>query len=296
MTENKTGFLSLLNTLAGSGIFLLPAAAARAGSGGYLIPLLALPVLMYAFLFLYHISLLKVPRAAASAVRAVYALICAFLAACALSLASALCTQLMLPGVNPLFLLAALCAVLYLCIASRHTVNGLNLMFFIFLAILLLLLPLGLSGARAERLAPRLNGSAAVFAAILPFFSGMATVPALAAQGADKRSLSLAVCLACLLYAGITAVCISVLGPATAEQGSYAVLITLKSGTALLSLRMLLASLAFSLTLLKPAVNLANSALFAARRLTDGKWLRPVLCAAIFALSLCMRGMISALL
>ena len=120
--------------------------------------------------------------------------------------------------------------------------------------------------------------------------------PALAAQGADKRSLSLAVCLACLLYAGITAVCISVLGPAAAAQGSYAVLITLKSGTALLSLRMLLASLAFYLTLLKPAVNLANSALLTARRLTDGKWLRPVLCAAIFALSLCVRGMISALL
>ena len=45
MKEHGAGFFSLFGTLLGSGIFLVPSLAARAGSGGWLVPVTVLPLL-----------------------------------------------------------------------------------------------------------------------------------------------------------------------------------------------------------------------------------------------------------
>ena len=183
MKEHGAGFFSLFGTLLGSGIFLVPSLAARAGSGGWLVPVTVLPLLAAVFLFLYHASLVRLPYTLMQCLRVAYAVLCAFLAACALCLASVLCRDLMLPGAETVLLIAVSAGVLYLCIATEHTVCGLNIMFFACLAVITLMQLLSLTQGRTDRLSASLSEPLEAGLGMLPFFSGIMTVPALARRG-----------------------------------------------------------------------------------------------------------------
>lgn len=295
MKEHGAGFFSLFGTLLGSGIFLVPSLAARAGSGGWLVPVTVLPLLAAVFLFLYHASLVRLPYTLMQCLRVAYAVLCAFLAACALCLASVLCRDLMLPGAEPVLLIAVSAGVLYLCIATEHTVCGLNIMFFACLAVITLMQLLSLTQGRTDRLSASLSEPLEAGLGMLPFFSGIMTVPALARRGVKKRSMLLALVLSCAVYALITAICIAVLGDKACAGESYAALTVLKSGTVLLNMRLFFASISFSLVMLKPAVNLGWAALVSAEEVIKSKWLRPGICAFVLAAALLMHGIIQSL-
>lgn len=170
MKEHGAGFFSLFGTLLGSGIFLVPSLAARAGSGGWLVPVTVLPLLAAVFLFLYHASLVRLPYTLMQCLRVAYAVLCAFLAACALCLASVLCRDLMLPGAETVLLIAVSAGVLYLCIATEHTVCGLNIMFFACLAVITLMQLLSLTQGRTDRLSASLSEPLEAGLGMLPFF------------------------------------------------------------------------------------------------------------------------------
>ena len=291
MKEHGAGFFSLFGTLLGSGIFLVPSLAARAGSGGWLVPVTVLPLLAAVFLFLYHASLVRLPYTLMQCLRVAYAVLCA----CALCLASVLCRDLMLPGAEPVLLIAVSAGVLYLCIATEHTVCGLNIMFFACLAVITLMQLLSLTQGRTDRLSASLSEPLEAGLGMLPFFSGIMTVPALARRGVKKRSMLLALVLSCAVYALITAVCIAVLGDKACAGESYAALTVLKSGTVLLNMRLFFASISFSLVMLKPAVNLGWAALVSAEEVIKSKWLRPGICAFVLAAALLMHGIIQSL-
>lgn len=293
MNNTKTkvsGFIFLFNTLVGSGLFLLPGILSGAGGGGYLIPIMALPVLLYAFFFIYYISEINFPKGIKSTLKWLYCAICTVASAAAIALCALLCRDIILPDTSATLLIAAFVFTLYLATASQHCINGLNAVFFICFILIIICMLFSLTEFKAERLTLELNSPISTFAAIIPFFAGLITVPHLAKSKARRQSMCGAVVLACIIYALLTALCIGTLGQLAKEK--YSMYITLKSGESLLDIRLLIASIAFSLSLIKPAVNLTYAAI---STFPDKKWLRPSVMAIIFILALILEKVIGSL-
>ena len=291
MSDKKFGFIFLVNTLLGSGFFLLPGLAASAGSGGYLIPLLALPVLLYAVLFLYDFSLLPFKGKLKSLLKAAYSILCIILASCAMALASLICIDVMLPGTSHLLLVAAFSVVVFFATSCKNSVQGLNRLFFICLAVLLTAMLMPLGELKLERLTPTLQSPATALASILPFFSGIITVPYLARKGALKPRITGALVFSTVAYCLLCAICIGVLGHSCVSSEKYSLYITMKSGEGLLDARMLLASTAFSLVLLKPSVNLAYTAIDS---IGNTRYMRLITVVCIFLLATVLESIIGA--
>ncbi|MBR3750360.1 MAG: hypothetical protein IKK58_01170 [Clostridia bacterium] len=291
MSENKFGFVFLVNTLLGSGFFLLPGLAAGAGSGGYLIPLLGMPVIMYAVLLLYELSMLDFKGKLKTALKVIYSVICIVAASCAMALASLICIDVMLPGTSHVLLVGAFSLVIFIATGSKNSIQGLNRVFFLCLAVLLLSMLMTLGEIRPQRLAPTVRSPMSTLASVAPFFAGIIAVPYLARRGAKKRRITGAVVFSCIAYAALCAISIGVLGYECVSGEKYSLYVTIKSGELLLDARMLLASTAFSLVLLKPSVNLAYTAI---DTLGSGKWMRAVMVLSMFILATVLESLIGA--
>ena len=294
MSEKKFGFIFIVNTVLGSGFFLLPGLVAGAGSGGYLIPLFAIPVLLYAVLFMYGLAKLNYPQKLKTVLKTVYSILCIILAAAAMALAALICIDIMLPGVSPVLLLIAFALVIYLATASKNSIRGLNLLFFICLIFLTCMLFLTLNEIKLNRLEATVISPISTLYSILPFFAGLITVPFIARRGVTKPRVTGAVIFCCICYFIICLICIGVLGSKCVGSEKYALYIAVKSGDALLEMRILLASAAFSLVLLKPSVNLSYTALECAGG--KRKWMRPLIISAILVLSIVFEGTVGAML
>lgn len=289
--DTKTsGFIFLFNTLIGSGLFLLPGIASGAGGGGYLIPIMALPVLLYAYLFIYYISKADLPRGIKTVLKWLYCAACTVASAAAIALCALLCRDIILPDASAALLIAAFVFTLYLATASQHCINGLNSVFFICFILIIICMLFSLTEFKLERLTLELSSPINALFAILPFFAGLITVPHLAKSKARRQSMCGAVVLACIIYALLTALCIGTLGQLAREK--YSMYITLKSGESLLDIRLLIASIAFSLSLIKPAINLTYAA---TSTLPDKRWLKPAVMAVIFIFALILEKVIGSL-
>ena len=293
MSDKKFGFIFIVNTVLGGGFFLVPGLVAGAGSGGYLIPLLAIPVLMYAVLIMLELSRISYTEKIKTVLKTVYSILCIILAAVAMALAALICIDIMLPGVSPILLLIAFSIVIYLATASNNAIRGLKLLFFICLIFLTVILLLTVNEIKLERLEPILISPISSFASILPFFAGLITVPFVARRGGTRPRITGALIFSCICYALICFICIGVLGSQCVASEKYALYIAVKSGELLLDVRMLLASAAFSLVLLKPSVNLAYTAM----ECTGGKskWMRPVITLAMLVLSIALEGTVGSI-
>ncbi len=289
MNNNNPSFIFLFNTLLGSGLFLLPGLAAGAGSGGYLIPIMALPVLLYGFLTAYNIAFIPFDKKLKTVLKWLYCALCAAVASVAVALCALLCRDIILPDASPTALIAALVLVIYFAIASKNSINGLNTVFFICFALVIISMLFSITEFKSDRLSFKLYSPISSLAAILPFFSGLITVPFLAKNKARKQSMCGALVLSCIVYALLTALLIGTLGQSLAAKEKYSMYITLKSGQTLLDVRLLIASIAFSVVLIKPAANLAYVAV---NTVTYKKWLRPAVLILVFTLSLMLEKII----
>lgn len=290
MDKSRFCYFSLVNTLVGAGIFLLPTQLAKDGVGGYLTPLLALPLLMAIMMLFFYLSRIQGKslgfRVLQTITRCVYLVACICLCAIAICLACATAVEILVPRMSPVVLLIILSLVLYLCIKTKNSVQGLNFTFFLCFILIIIMYLLCIPQARSENITLTMPSGIVGLPSLLFFFSGLIITPTLAQEGTSLKPFILALITAAVMYCGITALSIAALGTNTVASERHASLTVFRSGTLMLDVHLLIASIAFNLVLLKPAINLGYSAVCTMAQLVQKKWITPFLCGCILVLAL----------